>query len=213
MTMKSQRREIMNVQILKGFAQSQNMMSLSGISQKIWLSTHMIISTNLSHLLESILVENLVPLIVYLPRKIDKFVRDMIFEKRAGSLEVAADSNLVRVQQKLLDVMGPLSEVSTTVEKASNSGFEQVDVSLLQILTNLDETVILLGQAFNNILNARRFNALKQINRDPRKTKQLLKVKRIFVKKKHNFYLTKCLSLISLELPKANKNQRNFSRQ
>ena len=213
MTMKSQRREIMNVQILKGFAQPQNMMSLSGISQKIWLSTHMIISTNLSHLLESILVENLVPLIVYLPRKIDKFVRDMIFEKRAGSLEVAADSNLVRVQQKLLDVMGPLSEVSTTVEKASNSGFEQVDVSLLQILTNLDETVILLGQAFNNILNARRFNALKQINRDPRKTKQLLKVKRIFVKKKHNFYLTKCLSLISLELPKANKNQRNFSRQ
>ena len=137
----------------------------------------------------------------------------MIFEKRADSLEVAGDSNLVRVQQKLLDVMGPLSEVSTTVEKASNSGFEQVDVSLLQILTNLDETVILLGQAFNNILNARRFNALKQINRDPRKTKQLLKVKRIFVKKKHNFYLTKCLSLISLELPKANKNQRNFSRQ
>ena len=137
----------------------------------------------------------------------------MIFEKRADSLEVAADSNLVRVQQKLLDVMGPLSEVSTTVEKASNSGFEQVDVSLLQILTNLDETVILLGQAFNNILNARRFNALKQINRDPRKTKQLLKVKRIFVKKKHNFYLMKCLSLISLELPKANKNQRNFSRQ
>ena len=69
MTMKSQRREIMNVQILKGFAQSQNMMSLSGISQGIWLSTHMIISTNLSHLQESILLENLDPLMFIYPER------------------------------------------------------------------------------------------------------------------------------------------------
>ena len=37
-------------------------------------------------------------------------MRDLIFEKRGGSLEVAADSNLVELQQKLLDSMGPLSK-------------------------------------------------------------------------------------------------------
>ena len=105
----------------------------------------------------------------------DKLTRDLIFEKRAGSLVVAADSNLVKLQQKLLDVTRPLSKVWTIVEKASNSRFEQVEVSLPEILTNLGQTVTLLGQAFNNTSYTRRFNALKQINGDLRKTKQLLK--------------------------------------
>ena len=60
---------------------------------------------------ESILVKNPVPLNPHPPRKMDEFMRDLIFEKRAGSLEVTADSNLVNLQQKLLDVMGPLSKV------------------------------------------------------------------------------------------------------
>ena len=44
----SERRKILNMQTSKDFVQSQNMMSLSGIFQKIWPSTQMIISTNLS---------------------------------------------------------------------------------------------------------------------------------------------------------------------
>ena len=47
-SMKSQKRNMMNMQTSKGFVHSQNMTSLSGIYQKIWLSTQMIISTNLS---------------------------------------------------------------------------------------------------------------------------------------------------------------------
>ena len=106
----------------------------------------------------------------------------MMFEKRAGCLELAADSNFVKLQQKLLDVMGPLSKVWTIVEKASIFSFEQVEVSLPEILTNLNQNVMLLGQAFNKISYLRRFGALKQITGDPRNTKQLLKEK----KKKRN---------------------------
>ena len=43
--------------------------------------------------------------------------------------------------------MRPLSKVWTTVEKTSNSPFEKVEVSLPEILTNLDQTLMLLGQA------------------------------------------------------------------
>ena len=57
---------------------------------------------------ESISVENPVPLNLHPTRKMGELMRDMIFEERAGSLEVAADSNLVKRQQKLLDVMRPL---------------------------------------------------------------------------------------------------------
>ena len=73
------------------------------------------------YLSESILVENPVSLSLHPPRKMDEFMRDLIFEKIAGILEEAADSNLVKMQQKLLEVMEPLSKVWTTV----NSYFEQ----------------------------------------------------------------------------------------
>ena len=73
------------------------------------------------YLQESILVENPVSLSLHPPRKMDEFMRDLIFEKIAGILEEAADSNLVKMQQKLLEVMEPLSKVWTTV----NSYFEQ----------------------------------------------------------------------------------------
>ena len=137
----------------------------------------------------------------------------MMFEKRAGCLELAADSNFVKLQQKLLDVMGPLSKVWTIVEKASIFSFEQVEVSLPEILTNLDQTVMLLGQAFNKISYLRRFGALKQITGDPRNTKQLLKEKQKigYLLKRRNFYLMKELSLISLELLKINKNLKTLS--
>ena len=78
----------MNMQTSKSFVQSQNMTSLSLICQKIWLSTQMIISTNLfrkKDLQERILVENPVPLNLQSLRKMDAFMRDLIFEKKGGS--------------------------------------------------------------------------------------------------------------------------------
>ena len=114
----------------------------------------------------------------------DELMKDQIFEKGAGSLEVEEDSNLVKLQQILLDCMRHLLKVWTTVEKGNNFPFKQVEVSLPQILANLDETVMLLGQAFSNISYTRLFNTLDQITGDPRKMKQLLLEKNeIFVKK------------------------------
>ena len=107
----------------------------------------------------------------------DEFMKDLTFEKRAASLEVEADSNLIKLQQKLLDVMRHLFKVWTTVEKANNFPFKEVEVSLFQILKNLDQTVMLLDQAFNNISYTRFFNTLNQITGDPRNMKQLIKVK------------------------------------
>ena len=94
---------------------------------------------------ESALVENPAPLNLHPPKKMDEFMRDKIFEKIAGSLEEVADSNLIKLQQKLLDVMRPLSKVWTIVENTSNFRFKQVEASLTEIMKDLDQTVILLG--------------------------------------------------------------------
>ena len=55
-----------------------------------------------------------------------EFMRDLTFEKSAGSRRL----KFSKLQQILLDLMEPVSKVSFTVEKASNSRFEQLEVSL-----------------------------------------------------------------------------------
>ena len=142
----------------------------------------------------------------------DEFMKDLIFEKRAGSLEVEADSNLVKLQQKLLDVMGHLFKVWTTVEKANNFPFKEVEVSLFQILKNLDQTVMLLDQAFNNISYTRFFNTLNQITGDPRNMKQLIKVKNeIFVKETQFLFGERFESDIVITAKRKQKSKEVFS--
>ena len=57
------------------------------------------------------------------------------------------------------------------------------------MLRYLDQTVVLLGQAYNNISYTRRFNVLKKITGDPRKTKKNLKEKKeIFESQNHYLF-------------------------
>ena len=55
------------------------------------------------------------------------------------------------------------------------------------MLRYLDQTVALLGQAYNNISYTRRFNVLKQITGDPEKQKKLKEKKEIFESENHLF--------------------------
>ena len=71
---------------------------------------------------------------------------------------------------------------------------------------------MLLGQAFNNISYTRRFNALKQITGDPRKTKQLLKEKNeIFVKETQFLFGEKFESDIIRTAKSKQKSKEVFS--
>ena len=101
----------------------------------------------------------------------DDFMRELLLEKR-NHFEITSDTNSVKLQQRLLDAMGPLSKVWATVECAKNSQDKQVEVSLGYMLRYLDQTVVLLGQTYHNISYTLRFHVLKQITGDPRKTKK-----------------------------------------
>ena len=106
------------------------------------------------------------------PKKMNDFMRELLLEKR-NNFEITSDTNLVKLHQRLQDVMCPLSKIWATVESAKNSEDEQVEVSLGDMLRYLDQTVVLLGQAYNNISYTRRFNIVKQITGDPRKIKKI----------------------------------------
>ena len=78
---------------------------------------------------ESIMNKNPIPRNVHPPKKMDDFMRELLLEKR-NHFEITSDTNLVKLQQRLLDVMGPLRKIWTTVESAKNSQDEQVEVAL-----------------------------------------------------------------------------------
>ena len=69
---------------------------------------------------ESIMNKNPIPRNVHPPKKMDDFMRELLLEKR-NHFEITSDTNLVKLQQRLLDVMGPLSKIWATVESAKNS--------------------------------------------------------------------------------------------
>ena len=72
-------------------------------------------------------------------------MKELLLEKR-NHFEIMSDTNLVKLQQKLLDVMGPLSKIWTTAESAKTSQDEHVVVSLGDMLRYLDQTVVLLAR-------------------------------------------------------------------
>ena len=138
----------------------------------------------------------------------NEFMSAVIFEKRAGSLDLAGE-------QKLPHVVEPLSKVWTTGEQASNSCFEQVEVLLPEILTNLDQNVLLVGQAYNSVSYARRFNALKHITGDPKKTKKLLKEKNEIFGGRFESEIpktTKCIQKIKEVVSTMRNKQQSFRR-
>ena len=93
----------------------------------------------------SIMNKNPIPRNVHPPKKMDDFMKELLLEKR-NHFEIMSDTNLVKLQQKLLDVIGPLSKIWTTAESAKTSQDEQVVVSLGDMLRYLDQTVVLLAR-------------------------------------------------------------------
>ena len=72
---------------------------------------------------------------------------------------------------------------------------------------------MLLGQAFSNISDTRRFNALKQITGDPRKTKQHLKERNEIFAKEIPFLFIERFESDIVRTAKSKQNLRKFSRQ
>ena len=89
--------------------------------------------------------------------------------------ETVVDLSLEKVQQKIVNVMGPLARVWKALEDVKNG--PTLTLSLEEVATNMDKTVLLLGQAFQAATHHRRFNALSSVMKDHPKLKETLKEK------------------------------------
>lgn len=123
---------------------------------------------------DSILTTSPVPSNIQGPKKLDDFFKELLEEKKKRS-ELFWDSNLERMQQKTLNVFGPLSKVWMTLEEANNAKDDKVEIPLEDLTTSLEQSVMLLGQAVNSMTYQRRCNALSAVMNDTRKIKSTVK--------------------------------------
>ena len=93
------------------------------------------------------------------PQTVDDFVVPLMSKN-----ETAVDLSLEKVQQKIVNVMGPLAGVWKALDDVKND--PTLTLSLEEVATNMDKTVLLLGQAFQGATYYHRFNALSSVMKD-----------------------------------------------
>ena len=91
---------------------------------------------------------------------------------------------MVKFQQKILDVLGPLSRPSKGLEKIKKAPDDTIPVSIENHIKLIDQTVLLPGQASNAILHSRRLQILKTLIKDPKKAKKYFDGKSRFTSKR-----------------------------
>ena len=82
-----------------------------------------------------------------------------------------------KFQQKILDVLGPLSRLWNGSKDIKNAPDDTVPVPAQDPFKLIEQIVLLLGQAWNSILYSRRLQILKTLMKDPKKAKNILKEK------------------------------------
>ena len=101
----------------------------------------------------------------------DYFVE--LLENQKKKKETALDDTFRKLQTKILTIMGRLSKVLYTVEKSQPGDSKKFDVD--KMLQYIDQTVLLIAQAFNSVSYNRRMNALKGVGTEKVKAKNTLK--------------------------------------
>ena len=116
---------------------------------------------------DSIPKYNPIPSNVLPPAPLDRFLREVLEENHNYS-QMQEDKHLQKMQQKLLNVVGPLSKTWQKIEDSTQRKTVRIGIDLCKFKELTEKSITMLGQVFNNITYNRRLfvlNALmKEIN-------------------------------------------------
>ena len=122
------------------------------------------------------------------PKTIDDYLKETLLEAKK-STELEQDRNLEKIQQKVLNIIGPLSKLWFGVDKIKCSG-KSGRMSLEDLSTAIEQTVVLVGQCSQSITYQQRHNVLTSLLQDPRKSTSILREESDSLFEKSNKYLT-----------------------
>ena len=124
---------------------------------------------------KTILDDNPVPEIMGGPKVIDDYLKEMLWEAKK-SKELEQGQSLENIQQKVLNIMEPVSKLWVGVDEVKCSG-KSWQMSLQDLPTAIDQTGVLVGQASQSITYYHRHNVLTSLLQNPQKSTSILKEK------------------------------------
>ncbi|XP_070556220.1 uncharacterized protein [Ptychodera flava] len=104
--------------------------------------------------------------------KLDPYMEEMI-DKRSSKICVNIDTGLKRVQQRVLNVMGPLGKLWSELEDI-RCGRAGEETDLQTMLSLVEQSILMLGQANVATIYQRRLGIVAKISRSQKKAKKLL---------------------------------------
>ena len=76
------------------------------------------------------------------------------------------DKLLQKMQQKVLYVLGPLSKIWQKIEDSTQCKTDRVDTDLGEFKELTEQSIVMLGQVFNNITYHRRLSLLNVLMKE-----------------------------------------------
>lgn len=121
---------------------------------------------------ENSLQHHPVPSNIHRVKVVDDFLWFILSQ---NSLVISQDSSMENFQQSLCDVMGPLTGLWKSSEGIKWTVTEEiVSVPTEEYIKLVEQSVLLLGQAFNTIIYGRQLNILKPLTKDLKKAKYIM---------------------------------------
>ena len=125
------------------------------------------------NLKDSILNENPVPTNITKLRKLDEYYKELLEENSAKS-ELALDSTQEKIQSKTLNIMWSLSKLFSRFDQVLAQENNMLQLDLNELTQYLEQSVMVVGQAFNVITYIRRLNVHSAV-KDEQKAKKYYK--------------------------------------
>ena len=103
---------------------------------------------------DSVMTENPVPSNVNKPKKLDGYFKEILNENHKRN-QLKIHDALEKIQDKVVQVMGPLARVWYAVEATTD---DSQPLSAEELSRSIEQSVLILGQAFNSVTYYRRLN-------------------------------------------------------
>ena len=119
---------------------------------------------------DSILKYNPIPSNVSPSAPLDEFLRGVLEENYKYS-QLQEGKRLPKLQQKVLNVLGPLSKIWQKIEGSTQCKTDRIEIDLCEFKELTEQSIMMLGQVFNNITYNRRLSVLNALMKEHKSKK------------------------------------------
>ena len=117
--------------------------------------------------------------------KADTYLND-IFKTSNRPLDLQVDEGLRRVQQRLLNTMGPVTKVWALIDAIRDGKSETLEVDTFKLLELIEQSITLLEQSNVALNQHRRLLLMTRVLKSQKRVKQILKENKEYFRKAHS---------------------------